>query len=69
MHLSCLPCVLRVLPISSSLITLIIFYKGYQLWSSLLCNCLHPPVIATLVKSKFSPQHPILEQLQPMFFP
>jgi len=67
MHFSPLTCVLCALLISHFLIfiTLIIFSEGYKLWSSSLCSFLQWLYFLP-VRSKFSPQHPVLKHL--MFY-
>ena len=42
---------------------------GVQSKSSLLCSLLHSPRYLVLLRSKYPPQHPILENPQPTFLP
>jgi hypothetical protein len=43
------------------LITLIVSGEAYKLRSSLFCSLLQPPATSSLLKTKYSPQHPVLE--------
>ena len=49
------------------LFNLTIFGEQYRSLSSLLCSFLHSPVIP--LRTKYSPQHPILKHPQPTFLP
>ena len=51
------------------LITQIVFSEDYISWSSSLCSLLHAPVAHSLLRTRCLPQHPILEQRQPMLLP
>jgi hypothetical protein len=50
------------------LASIIIFREEYKLCSFKLCICLQPPITLPL-KFKYSSQHPVLNQPQPVFFP
>jgi hypothetical protein len=49
-------------------IVVVILDGKYTLWSSLLCSFLQPLVTSSL-RSKYSPQHPVLKHPQSMFLP
>jgi hypothetical protein len=49
------------------LIMLIILGEEYESCSSLLCSFLHPPITLFPLRSKYSPQHPVLKHPQFMF--
>jgi len=48
-------------------ITRIIFCEQYISSSSIICSCFHFPVTSSHLRPKYSPQHPILKEPQPMF--
>ena len=49
------------------LLTRIIFCEQYMSPSSIICSCFHFPFTSSHLRPKYSPQHPVLKQLQPMF--
>jgi len=51
------------------LISRIILGKQYRSLSSSLCSFLHSPCFLVPLRSKYSPQHPILKHAQPTFLP
>jgi hypothetical protein len=62
LHFSSLSRVLRVPPISFSLIsTPVIFGESCNLWSSSFCSLLQPLATFSLLPSKYSPHHPVLK--------
>ena len=46
-----------------------IFGAQYRSFSSSLCSFLHSPITLVPLRPKYSPQRPILKQLQPAFLP
>ena len=62
-------CYMSHLLILLDFITRIIFDEEYRSLSSSLCSFLHSPVTLVPLRSKYSPQHPILKHPQTTFLP